>query len=89
MVKDILKKLPVESVIYIDYDNTIIAIDTIEFLSINEVERHEYDNYKLLKCNAYDDNGTNCKVELWLYPKTFYLKVIYTNFIYKYKVNYY
>ena len=82
------KELPVESVIAINYDKNIITIDDIEIFFVSNIYKYEYDKYELLKCVSLDMDGNNCVVELYLYEKNFYMKVIYPRFIYKYKVNY-
>lgn len=81
-------EIPNESLINIDFDQEVIFIKDIEIYSVNYVVKQSFKDYRLLKCYCYDSDGTACFVELYLYDKCMYVKIVYTNFQFKYKIKY-
>jgi hypothetical protein len=74
--------------IYVDFDEEVIVISGVDSYSINYTNKKQYKDYSVLSCSVYDSNGVNCTIDFFLYEKRFYMKVIYLNFIFKYRINY-
>jgi hypothetical protein len=77
-----------KSNIYINFDDAVVYIDGVESYAITYVERYSYQKYNLIKCITYDSSGRQCNIEFYLYRTVFYMKFIYSNLIFKYKVPY-